>query len=168
MLRKIGLALVVIGLAAVLVRTLVLKLASDETKIRWAIEDAAEGFGDARMDPLLAVLARDFRDEPAGYTREDLRTALAALFFGEKDPETKGFPYRCEVAADAIRIEVVKGEPDRATVTFPGTIVDVRGGTRRDAWSFEVEGRMEERDDGWCFVKSAHTTTGGSLRLRAR
>lgn len=168
MLRKIGLALVVIGLAAVLVRTLVLKLASDETKIRWAIHDAAEGFGEARMDPVLAVLARDFRDEPAGYTREDLRGALAALFFSEKDPATKGFPYRCEIAADAIRIEVAEGEPDRATVSLAATIVDVRGGTRRDAWSFEVEGRMEERDDGWCFVKSAHTTTGGSLRLRAR
>ncbi|MCY2958815.1 MAG: hypothetical protein NTY35_01520 [Planctomycetota bacterium] len=168
MLRRIGIALVVLGLLAAGVRMLVLKLASDATKIRWAIQDAAEGFSEARMDPVLAVLAREFRDETSGFGREDLRGALAGAFFGEKDPETKGFPYRCEIADEAIQIEVVKGEPDRATVSFPGKLVDARGGTRREAWSFQVEGRMEERPEGWCFMTTTHETLEGSFRLRAR
>ncbi len=168
MLRKIGIALVVLGLLAVGVRYLVLTLVSDETKIRWAIQDAAEGFGNARANPVLELLARDFEDQPSGYKREDIRGPLAAVFFQEKDPETKGFPYRLEIADEAIQIVVVKGEPDSATVSFPGKIVDTRGGKRRDAWSFEIEGRMEEREDGWCFVTTTHRTLDGSFRLRAR
>lgn len=166
--RRIGLALVALGILAVLARVLVRALASDETKIRRAIQDAAEGFGAARMDPILDVLAREFVDETSGFRREDLRAALASAFFSEKDPETKGFPYRLEIAEDALEIRVEEGEPDRATATFPGVIVDVRGGARREAWSFTVEGRLEEREDGWCFVASTHETTGGSVRLRAR
>lgn len=168
MLRRIGLALVALGILAAVARVLVLKLASDETKIRWAIQDAAEGFGEARMDPILDVLARDFVEETSGFRREDLRAVLASAFFSEKDPKTKGFPYRLEIAEDALAIQVEKGEPDRATATFPGVVVDVRGGQRREAWSFTVEGRLEEREDGWCFVTATHETTGGSSRLRPR
>lgn len=168
MLRRIGLALVVLGVLAVVVRFAVLALTSDETKIRWAIQDAAEGFGEARANPVLEVLARDFQDETSGYTREDLRGPLAAVFFGEKDPKTRGFPYRLEIADEAIRVAVADGEPKSATVTFPAKIVDTRGGGRRDAWSFEVDGRMEEREEGWVFVRSTHRTLDGSFRLRPR
>jgi len=168
MIRRIGIALVVIGLLAVGVRFLVQTLASDETKIRWAIADAVEGFADARANPVLALLARDFRDQTSGFTREDIRGPLAAVFFQEKDPETKGFPYRLEIAEEAIEIEVSKGEPDSADVSFPGLIVDTRAGGRREAWSFRVEGRMEERDDGWCFVTTTHETLDGSFRLTRR
>ncbi len=164
--RNFGLALVVVGLLAVGVRLLLRALSSDETKIRVAIEDACEGFGEKRMDPILAVLARDFRDEPSGRDREDVRRAVAAAFFQEKDPETRGFPYRCEVDPKAIEIQLVKGDPDRATVTFPGTVVDVRSGGRREAWSFQLTGQMEEREDGWCFVTTEHKTLEGSYRPR--
>jgi hypothetical protein len=166
--RRIGLALVVLGLLAAGARWLVHALTSDETKIRVAIEEACEGFGDKRMDPILAVLARDFRDETSGFGREDVRGAVAGAFFGEKDPETKGFPFRCEIDPQAIEIQLVKGDPDRATVALTGTVVDLRGGTRREAWSFQLTGRMEERDDGWCFVTTEHRTTGGNYRLRSR
>ncbi len=168
MLRKIGIALVLIGLLAVGVRSLVLALTSDATKIRWAIQDAAEGFGAARMDPVLAVLAREYREETGNFTREDLRGALASAYFGEKDPETKAFPYRCEITDASIDVVVEPGEPKHAQVAFPATIVDTRGDERRVAWSLRVEGRMEERTDGWCFVQSTHETLSGSSRLRAR
>jgi hypothetical protein len=168
MVKMIGLALVALGLLAALVRVLVVTFASDETKIRWVLEDAAEGFGDARANPVLDALARDFQDETSGYTREDLRGPLAAVFFQEKDPETKGFPYRLEIAEEALEIAVTDGEPATAHVAFPVVIVDTRGGARREAWAFRVEGRMEERDDGWVFVRTTHATTGGSMRLRPR
>lgn len=166
MIRKLGLGLVLLGLLSVGVRWLFRTLSSDETKIRVAIEEACEGFGEKRMDPILALLARDFRDETSGFEREDVRATIAGAFFTEKDPATKGFPYRCEVDPAAIEIQLVKGDPDRATVTFPGTVVDVRGGGRREAWSFRLEGQMEERDDGWCFVTTEHRTLEGSYRLR--
>lgn len=166
--RKVGIALVVLGLLAVLARFLVHTLVSDETKIRWAIADAAEGFGEARMDPVLDVLARDFVDETSGFRREDVRAALASAFFSMKDPETKGFPHRCEIPDETLTIAVTKGERDSAVVSLTCRIVDTTGGERRDAWSFDVEGRMEERDDGWCFTTLTHQTTAGSMRLRAR
>jgi len=166
MMRRIGIALVVLGLLAVLVRYLVHEFASDDTRILWAIEDAAEGFGEARMNPVLDVLAHDFVDETSGFRREDLRGALASAFFTEKDPELKGFPYRCEIKMDTIT--TVKGDPDRATVTFDVLIVDTRGDARREAWSLRVEGRMEERENGWCFLATTHETRAGSMRLRAR
>jgi len=168
MMRKIGIALVVLGLSAVLARFLVHTLAADETKIRWAIADAAEGFGEARMDPVLDVLAHDFSDETSGFRREDLRAALASAFFSMKDPKTKGFPYSCEILPDTFEIAVTTGEPDSATVSCTCRIVDTTGGEQREAWSFRVEGRMEERDDGWCFVATTHETLVGSMRLRAR
>lgn len=168
MLRKIGIALVLVGILALGVRFVVLALTSDATKIRWAIQDAADGFGEASMNPVLAVLARDFQDETSGYTREDLRGPLAGAFFSEKDPETRSFPYRLEIADDAIQVDVTPGDPQTATVSFPAKIVDTRGNQRRDAWSFRVEGRMEERADGWCFVRTTHETLDGSFRLRAR
>lgn len=165
-LRKIGIALVVVGLLVAGVRSLVLALTADATKIRWAIRDAADGFGAARMDPVLVVLAREYREETVNFTREDLRGALASAFFGEKDPETKSFPYRCEIADASIEVEVEPGEPKQARVAFPATIVDARGDSRRVAWSFRIAGRMEERADGWCFVRSTHETLSGSSRLR--
>jgi hypothetical protein len=167
-LRKIGIALVVVGLLAVAIRSLVLALTSEETKIRWAIQDAADGFRDARMDPILTVLTREFRDETSGFGREDLRAALAGAFFGEKDPKTKSFPYRCEIADDSIHVVLTPGEPARASVTFPGQIVDTRNDSRREAWSFTVEGQMEVRGGSWCFVTTTHATVAGSVRLRAR
>lgn len=168
MLRRVGVALLVLGLLAAGIRWLVLTLESDESKIRRAIADAAEGFDDTRVGPILDVLAREFEDETSGFRRDDLRAALAAAFFQEKDPETRGFPWRCVIDADAIEITVESGDPDRAVVAFPGRIVAARGDDPREAWSFRVEGRMEERDDGWCFVTTTHTTLKGSARLRGR
>ncbi len=168
MMRKIGIALVGLGLLAVLTRFLVHALASDETKIRWAITAAAEGFGESSMDPVLAVLAREFSDETSGFRREDLRGALASAFFTMKDPRTKAFPYACEIPLETLEIAATKGDPDSAVVSFTGRIVDTTGGERRETWSFRVEGRMEEREDGWCFVTTTHETLAGSFRLRAR
>lgn len=168
MLKRIGLGLVALGLLAALVRFLVVTLASDETKIRWAIQDAADGFGRARLAPVLAALAPDFQDETSGFRREDLRGPLIAVFFQEKDPATKRFPYRLEIADEALEIAVTRGEPDSAEVAFQGSIVDTRGGGRRAAWAFRIEGRMEEREEGWVFVRTTHETREGSFRLRAR
>ncbi len=168
MMRRIGIALVAAGLVAALARYLVHALAADETRILWAIQDAAEGFGEARMDPVLDVLSRDFVDETSGFRREDLRGALASVFFTEKDPKSKGFPYRCEISADSVTIAIEKGEPDRALVTLAAQIVDTRGDDRREAWTVQIGGRMEEREDGWCFVATTHETLAGSMRLRAR
>jgi hypothetical protein len=147
---------------------LVRALASDETRIRLALERACEGFDAARVDPVLDVLAPDFQDGTTGFQRADVHAALSAAFFQEKDPDTRAFPYRVEVDFGGASIEIEPGEPDAARVAFTATVVDVRGGERREAWSFQVEGRMEEREQGWCFVEMTQRTVSGSPRLRSR
>jgi hypothetical protein len=167
-LLRVGLCLLAAGLLWLGGRWLVRALSSDEARITRAIEDACAGFGDARMDPVLSALAPDFRDETSGFDRADLHAALASAFFQEKDPATRAFPYRAEVDPATLTIQVQRGAPDTAEVGLVATIVDVRGGGRREAWRFRLAGRMEERDQGWCFVRAEHRTLAGSLRLTPR
>src|SRR3984885_8456734 len=80
MLRKIAIALIAVAIAWFGGRALVHALASDETKIRWKLEDACEGFSNARMSPILDFLAHEFVDETSGYHRDDVRAAVAGAF----------------------------------------------------------------------------------------
>lgn len=165
MVKKIGLVLMAVAVLVLGGRALLRALASDETKIRLALEEACEGFGSARMDPVLAFVARDFVDDTTGFEREDLRAALASAFFQEKDPATKGFPYRASAPPESVAVTV---QPDRgeATIRFLVRVVDVRGGGERTAWEFTVDGRMRRGDDGWQLVRSTHETRTGSARLK--
>jgi hypothetical protein len=147
-------------------RAIVRWLASDETKIRWRIESACEGFGATRMDPILELFAREFRDETSGATRDDLRAGIAAAFFQEKDPQTKKFPYRAVVPREELSIEVSKSDPKTATVRFLTRIVDTRGGKERIAWEFRANGAFKHGDDGWQLVSTSHVTSTGNSRLR--
>jgi len=61
----VALALFLLG------RAIVHSVVSDETKIRWLIEDMEEGFDATRTDPVLRGLASDFHDDVlAGHRTE--------------------------------------------------------------------------------------------------
>jgi hypothetical protein len=147
-------------------RALIEGLRSDEAKIQAKLEAACAGFGDARMNPILDFLARDFVDETSGFHREDIRAAIAGAFFSEKDPETKGFPYRATVVPDALVIEAGKPAAESAEVRFTIRITDTRGGTERVAWEFALKGVMTKGDDGWQLVRASHQTASGNWKLR--
>lgn len=166
MFRKIGLLFVGVSILLLGGRAVLRALASDEAKIRIKLEDACEGFGDTRMNPILEFLSREFVDETSGFHRDDVRGAVAAAFFQEKDPTTKKFPYRAAVVPDTLKIDVDKTGSKSARIAFVVRITDTKGGQDRNAWEFAVDGTMKDGDDGWQLVSSTHDTRVGSSRLR--
>jgi hypothetical protein len=166
MLRKIAIALIAVAVAWLGGRALVHALVSDETKIRWKLEDACEGFSNTRMSPILDFLAHDFVDQTSGHPRDDVRAGAASVFFTEKDPETKKFPYRAIVVPDTLAIEIDKVAKDKADLRCTIRITDVRGGKDRVAWEFDLLGKMVDGEDGWQLVSSMCSTKEGGSKLQ--
>lgn len=141
-------------------RALVGALASDETKIRRIVETMADGFDRTRMDPILDGLDQSYVDETSGATRQELREALAYLFFTAKDETTKAFPYRAKVEIGPVAVHRPTADC-AAEVRF----VDLRGGKETPAWEIGVRLELARGDDGWKIVKSRYETrTGRMLR----
>lgn len=164
--RKLGFALVAFGLLWLGGRALMRALASDEDKITARLEAACEGFGATRMNPILEFLAPTFVDETSGFHREDVRAGIASAFFGERDPETKGFPYRAAVVPESVVIHIAQPEAKTAEITFTIRITDTRDGAERTAWEFVMKGTMTNADDGWQLSRATHDTASGSWKLR--
>lgn len=144
-------------------RALVYSMKSDEWKIRRVVVKMAEGFDETRMDPILGGLARDFRDETSGATRQEVREALAYLFFSAKDESTKKFAYRVEfgvhriaVATDDKGMKVAEGE-------INARFLDVRGGKEVLAWEIAVTAQFVKGDDGWRIASTRYETTYGKM-----
>lgn len=139
-------------------RAIVRALASDETKIRRLVEAMADGFDRTRMDPVLAGLDREFADETSGATRQDVREALAYLFFTAKDETTKAFPYRARVEIRSIEVRRPSATCD-ADVHF----VDLRGGKETPAWDIGLRLELARGGDGWKIEKSKYETRSGRM-----
>jgi hypothetical protein len=166
MVKKLALLLIAVSLAWIGARALHGFFQSDEAKIRARLEAACAGFGDARMNPILEFLAPQFVDETSGFHRDDVRAAIASAFFSEKDPATRGFPYRASVVADSLVVDVAKPAGKSAEVRFSVRIVDTRGGGERLAWQFSVAGTMTIGEDGWQLSRATHDTVSGTWKLR--
>lgn len=163
--KRVLLALLLLGLLFVGARALVWLLASDETRIRWRIEAMVEGFNATRMNPILDGLAREFVEETWGADRELARAGLARLFLERKDPVSRGFLYVLEVPDEELAIELQPGEPARAKVGMVLQVEERRGAERTLAWKARLEGELVESDDGWKFTRARCDTLEGA-RLR--
>lgn len=157
--------LLVVGtglLAFILGRALVNALASEETHVRWLLEDMIAGFNATRLDPCMRPLAREFVDEPSGADRELVKQALIHLFFTEKDPATKQFPYVAELPENELRIDVRDASPKTATLDCAVQFRRRRGDALEPAWSIRVHGELEKSDDGWRIHRTRHETLSGT------
>ena len=85
------------------VRGVVRFLASDETKIRWLVEQMEEAYNDGRPGSCVGPLAKDWKHEGYSIDREML---LGGLFQAarERDKETRQLRSRVEVDEDALEI----------------------------------------------------------------
>lgn len=144
------------------VRAIVRALASDETKIRWVVEEMASGFDDTRTSRVLGGLSSDFLDETWGADRELVHAGLARLFFEEKDPETKRFLYRVDVPKDELAVEV---DGDTARVSLVARFYAVHGNREQLAWKARIEAALVKSKDGWKIRRSRSTSLEGA-RLR--
>jgi hypothetical protein len=141
------------------VRALVHALASDETKIRWVVEDMAAGFNNTRMSPILDGLARDFLDETWGADRGLVHAGLAHMFFEMKDETTKHFLYRVEIPRDEITIEI---DGATAEMNLVASFFEVHGEAEKLAWKARMLARFVKTDDGWKIRRSESTSLAGT------
>ena len=162
---------ILLGLAAAVVlflvgRAIVRALVSDETKIRWMVEDMQEGFDRTRMDPILVAFAEDFSDETSGANRQDVRQALAYLFLTAKDPQTKAFPYRVEVEITKLAIDPGSGGEPGADCDLAARFFDLRehsGGEPEPAWVIAIASRWERGEYGWRIARTKYETKSGRM-----
>ena len=145
-------------------RALVRSFASDETRIRWLVEDMADGFDRTRMDPILAGIADDFRDKTSGCDRQELRQAIAYLFFTAKDPATKRFPYRVEARLERLSIDRGGDDPS-AECEVDARFLERLGDQESEAWRISLTARLQRGAAGWR-IRSASWVTRAGRRIR--
>ncbi len=165
MLRKIAIALIAVAIVWLGGRALVHALVSDETKIRWKLEEACEGFTATRMGPILDFLAPDFVEASSGKPRAEVRAAVASVFFTAKDPQTKKFPYVAIIVPDTLTVEKDPGDDDKARLRCTIRITDTRGGEERIAYEFKLDGTLVDGDDGWQLMDARADKLKGDWRL---
>lgn len=166
MVKKIAFALIALAIAWFGGRALVHAFASDETLIRWKLEDACEGFNDTRMSPILDFIARDFVDQRTGAHREDVRGRVAGLFFTAKDPKTRKFPYRAEVLPDTLVVEIDAADKKRAVLKCTIRVTDTSAGGQRNALQFHMNGKLVDGADGWQLVEAMRENNEGDDSLK--
>ncbi|MCZ6598614.1 MAG: hypothetical protein O7B99_13325 [Planctomycetota bacterium] len=134
---------------------------SDETKIRWVIEDAAEGFNTGDPSDCVADLAKDWRDEKTGLTRRDLQQVLFATFWSDRDPRTKELLWRVEVPEDLLTITLDEADENRAEVTCTLRFFRKHGESWKLDWAVAIEAEMRD-DDGWKIARTRRMDVEGS------
>ncbi|MEX1024441.1 MAG: hypothetical protein WD226_05125 [Planctomycetota bacterium] len=139
-------------------RSLVMLFVSDETKIRWIVEEMQESFNDARAGGCLSPVADTWRHEDSAWLdRETLHGALVRTFFTERDRD-KRFLLRVEVPEDNLVIVVTDDTADvRAAVKF----LRREGEAWAVTWYFELEAEFRDGDDGWQIHRTSHRNVEG-------
>lgn len=153
-------ALVLLSLAGLYLGTglLIRFFASDETKIRWLVEQMEEAYNAGRPGSCVGPLAKDWSHE--GYSL-DRQLLLGGLFQSarDRDRETRQLRSRVEVDESALRIAVTG---PRATLATEATFSRLRAGKWEESWRLALEAELEDGPDGWKFVTSRHTDLAGT------
>lgn len=144
-------------------RAIVRALVSDETKIRWLVEDMRDGFDRTRMDPILVAFAESFRDETSGADRSNVREAIAYLFLTAKDPQTKAFPYRVEVDVSKIGIDESSADAPTADCDLVVRFFDLRGSEEKLAWKIAIASHWIRGEYGWRIASTRYEEKAGRM-----
>ncbi len=132
--------------------------ASDETKIRWLVEQMEEAYNAGRPGSCVGPLAKGWRHEGYEIDRELL---LGALFQAarERDRETRQLLSRVVVDEDAL---VIRVDGARATLEVPATFSRLRAGQWQESWRISVTAELEHGDEGWEIARSRHADLAGT------
>ncbi len=147
-------------------RRLWVALASQETRIRWRLEEMAEGFNEQSLGACLRGVADDWRDEGSEVDRALLADSLRALFFQERDQGSGGFPYRAEIERDALAIELDPEDRGRARADITARFLVLAGEEWSPTWRVRVGARLEKHAErGWQLSFTRHETLFSDGRL---
>lgn len=134
-------------------------LASDETKIRWIVERMEAGYDRGKPGACIGPLAKDWRHQGYELDRELLRGALIQATLQDRDPQTKQLLTRVDVDPATLAIEV---DGDRARLSCLATFHRLRRGTWEETWRMRAEAELQDGEDGWEIVRSAHQDLRGT------
>jgi hypothetical protein len=161
--RRVLLSALTLAVVALVVWRTALAFVSDETRIRWRLQDMSEAFDEARLRPIASGLAPDFHDRTTGYERALVLDLLRAFYL----EHARGpLPYAVDLPEDRIAVEL--GADGRsATATFVADFTALADDSAQLAWSVEIQAELEHTDSGWRILSSRHDTlTGDARRLR--
>ena len=156
--KRVLLAVALLIVAVVAGRAIYIASASDETRIRWVLQEEAEDFNNAAVLGILSGFASDYRDLTTGLDRPSLRGALVFVYQNRRDPREGRFLYRVELPEDALQIDV---DGDRAVATFPLRLYEGLDEAATLTWEVEITADLELRQGEWVIVQSRHETLQG-------
>jgi len=133
------------------VRWLVGALASDETRIRWVVEEMVAGFNEGSAKRATSGLAETWKHEGTELRRDDLRGYLLAEFQQQRSRKGRRLTLRVEVPEDALQVEV-KGE--RAALGLEARFEKLRGEEWQPLWRVHVDAALARGEDGWKIVET--------------
>ena len=158
-------ALVLLGIAvvAVIVYGGYRMLASDETRIRWLLDDAASSFNDTHLGGCLAAFAPDYRDKTiSGRGRAELAQPLRYVFVAGVDPKTRHFLFRVRIPEQDVTVKVA-ASGETAAAQFTLHLEAQRQDTWEPVWELRVTAGLGKAGGDWRIQESSHETVGGQM-----
>ena len=150
--RRIFLGAATATLVALVVYAIWSASVSDETRVRWLLQDAVQDFN-ATSKSCMTPLADDWRDTTVReLDRATLSRAITALFFRFVDAKSKAFTLHLTLPEDTLQIDTEAG-----TATFE-LHLDEAGGA---LWHVRVDAQLEQVDGAWRVRRSSHETLQG-------
>lgn len=140
------------------IRTLVLALVSDETKIAWLIEEMEEGFDDGSAKSATSGLAHEWRHEDAEVDRDTLRALLAREFMVGRQNHDGELIHRVELPEQLLEITVTD---DTAAVRCEAIFERLRDEEWSVVWRARIEVELVKVEGEWEIHASRHEDLEG-------
>lgn len=150
--KRVFLVLVLLVVGYVGVRWLVVALASDETRIRWSVEEMVAGFNEGSGKRATSGFAETWDHGDTELRRDDLRGYLLAEFQQQRSQKARRLTLRVDVPEDTLVIAVVD---ERATLELEARFEKLRGEEWQPLWRMRVEAVLSKGEDGWKIVETA-------------
>lgn len=135
--------------------------ASDETRIRWLLEDAASSFNNTHLSGCLEAFDKDYKDTTMSRVdRAVLANVLRYLFLKRVDPKTKAFLYRVRLPEEDLAIQVGE-QGQQAEASFALDLEERHEDQWQSAWQLEVTAQLHKVEGDWLILRSSHETVMG-------
>lgn len=156
--RKIALILAGLALTFLAGRAVICGMASEETKIRWLVQEEVEAFNATSISGCMEVFASEYQETTTGLYRADLQRVLLYVFQKFRDRDSREFLYQL-VAPDELVDVVLRDEAETEAEADFKVVLSERG---VPVWSIRVQAELFRGEDGWRIVSSQHSTVEGA------
>ena len=151
----IAIALLVVVLGG---RVIYRGMASEETHIRWLVEEEVEAFNSASISGCMVGFAMEYEDTTLRLNRTSLQQVLLYAFQKRRDPETGRFLYSIQIPDESLQVTLKGDDRLQAEVQFPVVLSEAG----KPVWEIGVQAELIRDENGWAIVSSSHETVVGA------